>query len=480
MTEEIETKAYDDSEWSGAASQWDSPEAYCSDCLIDMNASGEKKTKDKCKLPYRKPGSNKINKAAMRNIASRLAGTDAPPEEKKKVAKWLISHHQSAFGTPASASTYRMAGMKPPMHSAKFYKDAAGIWYFGVYSNNYEDREGEIITWDAHKEYATWMKEKGIVPQITFMHQPKIPDVLWLAAYKAFELGKMTSDQLNAFIKTVYQDYALAETKAVIPLDGFTLVVGKVYDDKISIVEKLMNSDVNLAMSHGFITLEYDDNIIEKYRSFEFAVLPDHRAANVLTLGEFIVDEKRLTDEDRQLLNDMFGEDTGEKAESAIERAKEILRGILSSKEVSEEETPEEDVAEETEEEPVENKDYEDIRQKIVIDLNVDGLQQTLKTVSEAIQVIGAKLDEMAPRMDALDTKMKELEKSDDEKIAAQFQRPVFHAPDWNFMQPTQRKEVEEQEDLVEKLKELAPQEKVMDAKNPLVLGFWNQLPQAK
>lgn len=45
--------------WDGSASNYDSTEAYCSACLIDVTPSGEAKSQAYCKLPVKAPGSNK-------------------------------------------------------------------------------------------------------------------------------------------------------------------------------------------------------------------------------------------------------------------------------------------------------------------------------------------------------------------------------------------------------------------------------------
>ena len=46
-----------------------------------------------------------------------------------------------------------------------FFKSKGESWFVGFYSNNYEDREHDIITRDAHEEFAKWLEETGYNPQ---------------------------------------------------------------------------------------------------------------------------------------------------------------------------------------------------------------------------------------------------------------------------------------------------------------------------
>lgn len=499
---DVEFKAFDDSAWSGSAGQWDTAEAYCADCLIDENPAGQKKIKDKCHLPFRKPGSNAINKGALRAMATGhgLSAVQASAASKKKAAAWVARHWQAAFGKPAPDAVRRMAGMS--MSSAKLYKDANdATWFFGIYSNNFEDREQETFSWKSHEEYAQWVRESKVVPQVTVFHQPKIPDLLWGIAYAAYDQGEMSTDQFNEFIRTVYKDYAIAETRAVIPLNGFMLVIGKVYPDKQEAVQKLMTKEMDWGMSHGFISLNDSDNIIDMYRSFEFTLLPKERAANRVTLGGFkgvTMDDKNVREEDQALIDEIFGTGAALKTEEATKRAKELLSAVLSSKalkegadaevEAAEQETPdtEEAPAEETQSEEtqttevVEEKalpvDYEALRQKLFADLNVEGLNATLKTMGETLATLAKSMETTTANVKALGTKMEKLDQDDDVKIAAQLTpNAPFQWPGVAAKQVEQKSEQEE--DLAARLKEAPPSasEEPSDA-DPLYRGFYRYL----
>ncbi len=75
--------------WDGDASNYDSPDAYCSACLVDENDGGGPKTKSKCHLPVKEPG-GAYNRVALGQAAARLAQTSIPPAAKKAAARKLI------------------------------------------------------------------------------------------------------------------------------------------------------------------------------------------------------------------------------------------------------------------------------------------------------------------------------------------------------------------------------------------------------
>lgn len=87
-------------------------ESYCAACLIDLNPEGEKKVKDKCKLPVKEPNGT-YNRNALIAAAAALAGArggvDAPVEEKRKAARKLIRLYREANMTPPE-SLKKLAG----------------------------------------------------------------------------------------------------------------------------------------------------------------------------------------------------------------------------------------------------------------------------------------------------------------------------------------------------------------------------------
>jgi len=101
-----------------ASGSWSTPESnlspgdFCRCCLIDTNAAGEEKVKAKCKLPVRSTPGGPVNKAALRNAAARIFGTQAPPDAKSKAARRLVSLMRSAGIEVTSDALLRLAGAR--------------------------------------------------------------------------------------------------------------------------------------------------------------------------------------------------------------------------------------------------------------------------------------------------------------------------------------------------------------------------------
>lgn len=101
---------FSDAAWDGAASNYDSTEAYCAACAIDLNKPGDQKVQALCKLPYKTP-SGAVNKGALQGSRG---GVDAPPEAKRAAAKKLIPLMKEAK-IDIGDGLYKVAGMQPPM-----------------------------------------------------------------------------------------------------------------------------------------------------------------------------------------------------------------------------------------------------------------------------------------------------------------------------------------------------------------------------
>ncbi len=76
--------------WDGDASNYDTPEEFCSACLVDENDGSGSKTKSKCHLPVREPG-GAYNRVALGQAAARLAQTSIPPAARKAAARKLVA-----------------------------------------------------------------------------------------------------------------------------------------------------------------------------------------------------------------------------------------------------------------------------------------------------------------------------------------------------------------------------------------------------
>lgn len=411
---------FDTSSWDGSASQWPTTEAYCADCLIDENPAGAKKVQDKCKLPFRKPGSSRPNVNAVRAMvtgARGLPAVQASPESKKKAANRIIGWYPQMFKKPAPESIYRMAGKKRPESKSILVKQADDLWFIGFWSNNAIDRDEEIITEAAHKEYHAWLNETGYKLPIVAMHQPQLPSMYHLLLFSLVETGDLSIKDYEKIMHKFYAPYTLAYADMVIDFGGVEFVMGRVVPEKRHIAEKMMLDDVDLGMSHGFRVLRKDGKLIERYRSFELSILPSELAANQITVGYFtgknMMDEK-LTKEQEEWLNKRFGEDAAEEGKAAIEDVRRVLKEAFAAKQL---------VLPQEIEETDPSETYEEWRNKLFEDLDVESLQSTLKAQAEALQGL-------LTQAKALEEKTTELERDEDdrldEKIAVAFNRPAW------------------------------------------------------
>jgi len=124
QSEEEEIKQFDGSEWDGDAANWETAGGYCSDSLIDVNPEGEDKTKDLCKLPFRKPESDEPNINAIEAIAggngiSALVKPDGVEQgewdlQVLAAANWIIDVYPEALGREAPPSVLEIAGIEIP------------------------------------------------------------------------------------------------------------------------------------------------------------------------------------------------------------------------------------------------------------------------------------------------------------------------------------------------------------------------------
>jgi len=304
----------------------------------------------------------------------------------------------------------------------QFKQDADGNWwYLGCYSNKYKDRDEEIISEAAHKEYADWVKDKGVRPQVTLFHMPRHSPGLWGKILKAHEDGKISTSALNAFMKDFYKDYSIAETERVFLANGFIYVAARVHPDKIHVVKKLINYKEKLGMSHGFVPKEVSGNIFEKYRSFEYTVLPARRAANVWNPEpQFSKEEIGMAlDKDvEQFLDETIGQGTANEVDEQTQKAAQELEQMGT--EYKENDTPEVQEPEKTEETPAQEnlqadaeKAYAGLVDRIVGDLKF----------KEFVEAVKAQLNSMQEKVDAAEARIKELEKEDDEKFSGQYQQ---------------------------------------------------------
>lgn len=169
--------------------------------------------------------------------------------------------------------------------------------FMAVMTNNFKDRDKEVFTEAAHKEYVDWAEKTGTYPELWLWHTPgsKMGQADWL-------------------------DYA----------DGFVVASGWIDAGKESIAEKLSQEEGN-GVSHGFVCLKTKDGTIVKYRSYELSPLPLASAANEWTsfnLLEAKENEMGFTEKRREWLANLVGEETVKSWETNTETLGTTLKDL--------------------------------------------------------------------------------------------------------------------------------------------------------
>lgn len=200
----------------------------------------------------------------------------------------------------AAQSIATLVGVKPkqpPEREGLFItKQADGrLRWFARYSNAWEDRDKEIVTEAAHKEYIEWAYETKAFPELWLWHTPgtRFGEADWL-------------------------DFS----------DGFAHASGLIDEGKESVINYLAGKE--LGVSHGFMSLQ-NGKYIEKYRTFEISVLPLDRAAVWTTDFNFIAKESEMTaftPERRTWLVEALGEDAVKELEGNTSNAANQLKQL--------------------------------------------------------------------------------------------------------------------------------------------------------
>lgn len=290
-------------------------------------------------------------------------------------------------------------------------KQANGTYrWFAVYSNPYRDRDHppEILTEAAQIDNAKAINS-GAWPY---------PE-LWLYHIPGSRCG--------------VADLAAYDT------DNRLAIASGLFDaGKEMIAEALNSTPTPLKTSHGFPRNEVrrdtsDPTIITRFRTKEISPLPEDAAANELTGFKILGGNMNLIPEKvKERLGKLFPAEDVEKIAGALDtmgdEAKELS---LEFKEVEEGaveepvEAPVEKSIEEPVEEPVDEKstdapvDDETLSRKEVEDA-VKMLVTALESMSLSIKELEATNATLQSELSTLSTRLDSMEKSDEEKIAAQ------------------------------------------------------------
>lgn len=278
-------------------------------------------------------------------------------------------------------------------NSLMVFKDQKGTpRWVGWVSNNFKDREGDILTEEAHKEYVEFLDaHPQAAPEFRIWHQ------------------KGTARKSPA-------DWWSYE-------NDFLLMSGVLETQEAVSLLKAGQKEI-LGMSHGFFVMDRDPdnkNIITKYRTFEVSDLPQKFAANSWTNIEAISKEILTMDTQKaNYIKDQIGEEQLASLLQSTEEAQKLLNSAgIEQKDITPEEK--EDKGDSNEPTPT--------LEPAVLKAIGEGLG--MDQLSEQFQKILENQKEVMALIPALAGEVKELKKSDDEKIADQFIPPVSVAYAW-------------------------------------------------
>lgn len=164
----------------------------------------------------------------------------------------------------------------PPAGGFFVVKTEKGLRFFTVYSNKFQDRQGDIITEAAHREYIEWADKHRTYPELHVWHAG--PSTKW--------------GQVDCL------DY----------VDGFAVASGLI-DPGRENVYKAFKSRGDVGVSHGFFA-RVKGNDITAYRTYEISIAPMEVAVNPYT--KFLTQEDfamPFTPEKRKFLKDAMSVD---------------------------------------------------------------------------------------------------------------------------------------------------------------------------
>lgn len=190
---------------------------------------------------------------------------------------------------------------KPADDAFSVFKGTDGQWYWhAIFTNNFEDLEGEILTEKAHDRYITRL-DMGLVPMpvLQSWHTPGTEhgeaDTLWRSNHFVHAVGHFDDTQDAEKAIAFYRKNA-----------------GKI------------------KMSHGFTAPEwaFDGKHYDDYNTIEITTLPPYAAANPYTSFEELKTMQKMTDEKRRYIESMFGKEKLAEIEAADEQRSKALEDM--------------------------------------------------------------------------------------------------------------------------------------------------------
>lgn len=291
----------------------------------------------------------------------------------------VITAVKAVFGdAPTAAPKPAAAASKGPL---RLYKSADGSWYWVAWvSNNGRDRDqpAQILSDAAHKDFVAYLDGGGDYPEAWLWHTP---GTRWGTANWA--------------------DYT----------DGILTMAGPVDKGMEHIAEKLASEEIGV--SHGFHFLYSDKahEVIGWYRSFEISALPPWAAANEFTGMDVVQKELEMafTPAKRMWLTEKLGagavadletksgDVAAALAAAGVER-KDIPEGVLDA--------------------PAQSASAKEIGEAAAAAILAS---PAFKDIGDGVAGLKAQGEQQNGRLTALEAAVKELQKSDDAKVADAF-----------------------------------------------------------
>lgn len=284
-------------------------------------------------------------------------------------------------------------------------KDVSGQWRAVLFpSNNFKDRDGEIIAKAAHEEYVEWINKNmaDAAPVFATWHVP--------GTARTYPMDFVGFD--NGFL---VESCPLTEAEA-----GALLK---------------MQEAVDIGLSIGGVALERDpDNphVILKYRQFEVSDLPLARAANPFTDVEVIVKEAHMNSvQMKEYLAGMLG---AERAEAVVSKMaltqKELQDAGVEEKEVKTPDPQTPAAPAETKPAAAASVNIDEIVERVSKEFGMEELSKQFQTMKE-----------QSEKVPVLEELVKQLVASKEDDLASMIQPPVSRQLSWMGTRPSQSKE---------------------------------------
>lgn len=289
-------------------------------------------------------------------------------------------------------------------------KDASGTWrWIGKPSNNFLDRQGDIISKEAHQNYCAWLDEN---PEMA---------PLFVKAHIPGTARQARADFWMEHEGALIMSGPLTENEA-----AELLTVQKQYDLGMSVHGDGLRLDPT------------DPRVITHYWLFEVSDLPVKDAANPFTKIEAMAKEADMNKEEKQKYLALYmGEDAAKSYLEKTETAQKALADAGLTSKAMGEEKPAEAAAPEakpTEEKPAVPTDADALFKQIVERV---GKEFGMDELSEAF----AKFQGAAEKVELLEAVLQEMQKDRDEEMAEILTVPVARFSWMKENRPTDKKD---------------------------------------